>query len=274
MDSKRICLAIVEIEPNLNCESNSNSIKKVWINLNQFKKLIRVRKDSKKSFVFTFKDNYLEIKKIGPLGTINKNLKYLKTDNNREGGHYKALALIKYTNKISMNKELLLNLFYELNYSNILEIETNERGIFFRERCKSFRNEILYKCSILDFHSCDLPGISFCKSYYYFFIKYFLEIMNEADIITFYNKTDYPLKFEIGLSKIDATFTYYISPQKNKLICKKCLFFEKKCILWEDEIDFVDNYCEYWRKKKTGFNVVKFLNEYGKEKYRRDFSTC
>ena len=103
-------------------------------------------------------------------------------------------------------------MFYESNkYSGICTIETNKKGIYFKETGLIGNYEAFYSCDNLKSCCCDGSEIG---SYAYNFlnvIKNFLKIMEKDDTIKIYQKTEQPLKIVIVLKRINTIITYYIA---------------------------------------------------------------
>ena len=213
IDPLRICLIGIKIR---GYEIHGDvSGKRVYINLKDLKKLLKTKKEAKKSVKLIFGDaKKLWIEKYnGNLGTIKKSLVYLNME--LEDMPIDNLEAIEFPNTVVINKKLLSDMFYESgNYSDIVQIETNDRGIYFREEGVMGEYEAFYESDKLK--ECDCDGLE--KSYYSYtylnLIKNFLNIMDKSDVVNFSQKIDHPLKIVIDLKSIDNTkVKYYIAPR-------------------------------------------------------------
>lgn len=216
MDDSRICLIDVRIEGDDHIEIfGSITGKKLVVNLEDLKVLLRLKKDTKKFVKLRFGDSkklFIE-KYVGNLyGMVKKSLVYLDVD--VEELALGSLATIEYPNTVSISTKLLSDMFYESgNYSEICEIETSEDGIYFRESGVMGEFEAYYKCDDLVECECDYPQKSSHTYTYLNLIKKFLPIMGKTDYVRFSQKTDHPLKIEIRIDSIDTTVSYYTAPR-------------------------------------------------------------
>jgi len=233
MDAQRICLMNINIMMDINTKSkdlkNFLSVKKdvnveiggsitgkeVCISLADLKVLLKVKKEVRKAIKLIFGDPHkLEIEKTkdNNYGFIRKSLQYLALE--FEPISIDILESIDYLNKISINKRLLVDMFYESNnYSGVCEIETNKKGIYFRETGVKGNSEMFYKCDILEGCDCDSSEKSMYAYSFLNVIKNFLDIMEKDDTINFYQKTDQPLKVVIVLKRINTIISYYVAPR-------------------------------------------------------------
>ena len=232
MDSGRFCLMNIEIKSDINAKvkdlRNLLNVKKdisveiigsvtgkqVYISLADFKELLKVKKETK-SIKLIFGDQYkilIEKKGLGSniFGTVKKSLKYL--DLNFDEISTNTLESVDYPNEISISIELLTDMFYESNnYSGVCTIETNKKGICFKETGVIGNYEAFYLCDNLESCCCDGSEVTSHAYNFLNVIKNFLKIMEKGDTIHFYQKTDHPLKVVIVLKKINTTITYYIA---------------------------------------------------------------
>ena len=232
MDSLRICLMNIEIKEDVNTDTkdlkNLLKVKKdvnvgingsitgdqVYISLDDFKELLKVKKETKAIKLIFGDQDKLVIEKSGSgsnkLGTIKKSLNYLDLEFDEISTN--TLESIDYPNEVSIGINLLIDMFYESNkYSGICTIETNKKGIYFKETSVIGDYEAFYSCDNLKSCCCDGSEVGIYAYSFLNVIENFLKIMEKDDTIKIYQKTEQPLKIVIVLKRINTTITYYIA---------------------------------------------------------------
>lgn len=206
---------LLKIKKDINVEiDGSITGDQVYISLDDFKELLKVKKETK-IIRLVFGDQYkLIIEKSGfgsnNFGAIKKSLNYLDLEFDEISTN--LLESIDYPNEVSIGINLLTDMFYESDkYSGICTIETNKKGIYFREKGLIGDYEAFYSCNNLKNCCCDGSEIGLYAYYFLNVIENFLKIMEKDDTIKIYQKTDHPLKIVIVLKKINTTITYYIA---------------------------------------------------------------
>jgi len=213
MDAKRICIINIDIKEFMNTKIEGTVIEEqLGIIIEDFKMILKLKKETKKSIKLIFGDptKLKVVKRSINFGVVKKSLEYI--DSEAIDVSMDGLNTIDYRNSVSINKKLLSDMFNESNnYSDVCEIETNEKGIYFRETGVIGNYEAFYNNKKLKTCNCSQSEINSHSYHYLNVIRNFLDIMENNDIIKIYQKTDHPLKIVIKLERIDTTITYYIA---------------------------------------------------------------
>lgn len=206
---------LLKVKKDVNVEINGSVAgEQVYISLDDFKELLKVKKETKTIKLIFGNQDELVIEKNGSgsnkLGTIKKSLNYL--DLEIEEISTNILESIDYSNEVSIGIELLTDMFYEsAKYSGVCTIETNKKGIYFKETGEIGDYEAFYSCDNLKSYCCNSSEIGMYSYAFLNVIENFLKIMEKDDTIKIYQKTEQPLKIVIVLKRINTTITYYVA---------------------------------------------------------------
>ena len=199
-----------------------NSGGKRTIDTKYLKNLLKVKKNDEKSISIVFEDKCILIeKKAYGLGIIKKKLRY--TDIQFDDISIGSLSNIDYQNSVEISQKLLNDFFYEVgNYSEIIGVEIDKKGICFTENSVVGNSEIFYESKLLSTHIVSTKSEKGMYSLYFLnLIKPIVNIMEEKDVIKFELKSDHPLKVSIKFDKIGVEIIFYLAARVSETELKE-----------------------------------------------------
>jgi hypothetical protein len=212
MDASRIML--------LNMEVKGVKISKpfkITLNLNDFAELLKSKANDKRKLKLIFHNDTsdsdgVEIHKIKGKSTLKKYL--LKLDIETEDAPISNLMKIEYPSKFKVPKYILNEILSQADiYSEILVFTVDEDKIVFSSVGQIGELKYIIPLEDLPYERIEGSNIGSYSLSFLRTIKNLFPILKKNYTITYFLRTDYPLKMQFNIDKLNLKFVWFLAPR-------------------------------------------------------------